>query len=93
MTYNFENKTRRWKFLNIYITFRRGGQMILSRGRGIWLLINMGYLIIENIIYGYQLLNIEKRSSGSILSPLHTNLTTTDHIRQYMSTYLKCNSC
>jgi len=53
MTYNFENKTRRWKFLNIYITFRRGGQMILSRGRGIWLLINMGYLIIKNIIYGY----------------------------------------
>jgi len=35
---------------------------------GIWLVFNMNYLIIKNIIYGYQILNIEKKVM-EVLSP------------------------
>lgn len=36
-----------------------GGQIIFSLEEVVWLIINMHDLIIKNIIYGYQILNIE----------------------------------
>jgi len=58
-----------WCILNFFMK-RSDGQIILIRGLGYGWFFNVLYLIIKNIIYGYQILNIDKKVRGeSISSP------------------------